>query len=73
MPPDAKAQQVVAYAEQDCGSLIRCALAAGGSAEVRMAGRRFVWRLAMARLAASRRCWTAARTLTLLISVATRR
>jgi len=33
MPPPAKAQRVVAYASQDCGNLIRCALAAGCSAE----------------------------------------
>ena len=32
MPPDAKAQRVIEYARQDCGNLIRCALAAGGSA-----------------------------------------
>jgi len=32
MPPAAKAQRVVDYAEQDCGNLIRCALAAGCSA-----------------------------------------
>jgi len=78
MPPAAKAQRVVDYAEQDCGNLIRCALAAGCSAGacdrvMQMAILRSVWQLAMARLAASRRCWTAARTLTLLISVATRR
>jgi len=35
MPPAAKAQRVVAYAKQDCGNLIRCALAAGCSAEAR--------------------------------------
>lgn len=29
MPPDANAQRVVAFAEQDCGDLIRCALQAG--------------------------------------------
>jgi len=37
MPPDAKAQLVIAYAKQDCGNLIRCALAAGCSAEARQA------------------------------------
>jgi ankyrin repeat protein len=35
MPPDAKAQRVIEYARQDCGNLIRCALAAGGSAGAR--------------------------------------
>jgi len=35
MPAAAKAQRVLAYAEQDCGNLIRCALAADCSAEVR--------------------------------------
>jgi len=29
MPPAANAQRVVAYAKQDCGNLIRGALAAG--------------------------------------------
>ena len=76
MPPDAKAQRVVAYAEQDCGSLIRCALAAGGCAgardeegePVRSIGLR-----AWARLAASRRCWTAAQMPTRQIHWVTRR
>ena len=35
MPADAQAQRVLAYAEQDCGNLIRCALAAGGPAGAR--------------------------------------
>jgi len=35
MPADAKAQRVVAYTMQDCGNLIRCALAAGCSAGAR--------------------------------------
>jgi len=35
MLPDAKAQRVIEYAQQDCGNLIRCALAAGCSAEAR--------------------------------------
>jgi len=35
MPGDVKAQQVVVYAQQDCGNLIRCALASGCSAEAR--------------------------------------
>jgi len=34
MPPPAKAKRVLDYASQDCGNLIRCALAAGCSAEV---------------------------------------
>jgi len=29
MPAAVKAQRVLAYAKQDCGNLIRCALAAG--------------------------------------------
>jgi len=33
MLPPAQAQRVIAYACQDCGNLIRCALAAGCSAE----------------------------------------
>jgi len=32
LPPSAKAQRVLAYTQQDCGNLIRCALAAGCSA-----------------------------------------
>jgi len=32
MPPAVKAQCVLAYAKQDCGNLIRCALSAGGPA-----------------------------------------
>ena len=35
MPAAVKAQRVVAFAVQDCGNLIRCALAAGCSAEAR--------------------------------------
>jgi len=35
MPADAKALSVLAYAEQDCDNLIRCALAAGCSAGAR--------------------------------------
>jgi len=35
MQPNAKAQRVLAYAMQDCGNLIRCALAAGCSAGAR--------------------------------------
>jgi len=35
MPADAKAQRVIAYANQDCGNLIRCALAVGCSAGAR--------------------------------------
>jgi len=35
MPPAAKAQLVIVYAKQDCGNLIRCALAAGGLAGAR--------------------------------------
>ena len=38
MPPDAKALRVLDYASQDCGNLIRCAFAAGCSAEARSTG-----------------------------------